>query len=50
MTDKAPTNEDNRDLLLEALAALEAIAEEGLTFATEQAVEHVIARIKARVS
>lgn len=56
MTAKSPKNEataideDNRDLLLDALAALEAIAEEGLTFTTEQVADRVIARIRARVS
>lgn len=37
-----------QDLLNEALAALEAILDEGLTYSTEQEADLIVARIKSR--
>lgn len=41
---------DDHQLLLRAVATLEAILEEGLTFTTEQEADSLVRAIKARVS
>jgi hypothetical protein len=41
-------NQKETPLLENALAALESVSEEGLTFASEQAVEHAIADLRKR--
>ena len=40
----------NKDLLRQAMEALEAVFEEGLNYSTEQAADQVVAQIKERVS
>ena len=39
----------NKDLLRQAMEALEAVVEEGLNYSTEQAADQVVAEIKERV-
>jgi hypothetical protein len=41
-------NHKHEPLLENALTALEAVSEEGLTFTTEQAVEHAVAELRKR--
>jgi hypothetical protein len=40
------TTQQNKDLLRDAMDALEAVVSDGLNFTTEQAAEHVIANFK----
>jgi hypothetical protein len=42
--------QQNRDILRDAMAALEAVMNDGLNFTTEQAAEHVIISIKKVVT
>jgi hypothetical protein len=44
------TSQKNRDILRDAMAALEAVMNDGLNFTTEQTAEHVIISIKQVVS